>query len=98
METIKINFNRELKAITGKALMENGSPVMANKFLGGALVSQRTNGKAMQLYELSCKIYNSEGEIEITPSEKDLIISFLESNDAPVNVLIAAQILTLIKQ
>lgn len=97
MSTIKVNFCIPLKKLDGTPILKNNEPLMANIFLANELVNQRASRLSMQVYELASRIYSSTEAIQITPSEKDIIVSFLESNDTLVSVLAAAQILMLVK-
>ena len=92
-----IDFNIPLKKLSGEAIMEAGKPMCIKDLLANGLVNQRTNSRSMQTYELAGRIYNSETPINITPSEKDIIVEYLESRDNGLTVLAAAQILAIVK-
>ena len=94
----KINFNTPLKKLNGEPIVENGIVVTAGVYLANGLVNQRVSDRAMQTYELATKIYQAKDEIEITPSEKDIIVKYLESSDSLIPILARAQILSIVNK
>lgn len=90
-----MNFTVKAKALNGDALKERGEELWLNKTLAGVIMMQEArDNTTMQKFELATKLYNAQGEIEITESEKAIIKEVCEKGN--MLVIIAAQILQVI--
>ena len=87
---MKINFNQNLKDLQGQEIQNaNIKDMLAN-----AIVAQEAKDNILQKFELAKEIYCSDGEIEITTSEKNIIEEALSQNK--FTVLASAQIIELL--
>ena len=90
-----MNFTVKAKALNGDTLKERGEELWLNKTLAGVIMMQEArDNTTMQKFELAMKLYNAQGEIEITESEKAIIREVCEKGN--MLVIIAAQILQVI--
>ena len=82
---MKVNLAIEIKDIEGNALQ--GEPMLLSKLVGNALFTAEEKDDPIRVYELAKKIYYSEGEIEMTKSDADLIKDKVKSKGFTVLVL-----------
>ena len=82
---MKVNLAIELKDIEGKEIV--GGPMLLSKVVGNALFSAEEKDDPIRVYELAKKIYYSEGEIEMTKSDADLIKDKVKAKGFTVLVL-----------
>ena len=68
---MKVNLAIEIKDIEGNAIQ--GEPMLLSKLVGNALFTAEEKDDPIRVYELAKKIYYSDGEIEMTKSDADLI-------------------------
>lgn len=92
---MKMNFTVRAKALNGESLKERGEEIWLNKTLAGVIMMQEArDNTTMQKFELATKLYNAQGEIEITESEKAIIKEVCEKGN--MLIIIAAQILNIV--
>jgi len=83
-----VNLAIALTDIEGKNITsENGEDVMLSKMVGNALFAAEEKEDPIRLYEMAKKIYYSEGEIEISKSDADLIKDKVKAKGFTVLVL-----------
>ena len=82
---MKVNLAIEIKDIEGNALQ--GEPMLLSKLVGNALFTAEEKDDPIRVYELAKKIYYSEGEIEMTKSDADLIKEKVKAKGFTVLVL-----------
>ena len=82
---MKVNLAIEIKDIEGNALQ--GEPMLLSKLVGNALFTAEEKDDPIRVYELAKKIYYSEGEIEMTKSDADLIKEKVKEKGFTVLVL-----------
>jgi hypothetical protein len=82
---MKVNLAIELKDIEGNEIV--GGPMLLSKVVGNALFSAEEKDDPIRVYELAKKIYYSEGEIEMTKSDADLIKDKVKAKGFTVLVL-----------
>jgi len=82
---MKVNLAIEIKDIEGNALQ--GEPMLLSKLVGNALFTAEEKDDPIRVYELAKKIYYSEGEMEISKSDADLIKDKVKSKGFTVLVL-----------
>jgi hypothetical protein len=82
---MKVNLAIEIKDIEGNALQ--GEPMLLSKLVGNALFTAEEKDDPIRVYELAKKIYYSEGEIEMTKSDADLIKDKVKAKGFTVLVL-----------
>ena len=82
---MKVNLAIEIKDIEGNAIQ--GEPMLLSKLVGNALFTAEEKDDPIRVYELAKKIYYSEGEIEMTKSDADLIKDKVKSKGFTVLVL-----------
>jgi hypothetical protein len=82
---MKVNLAIEIKDIEGNEIA--GGPMLLSKVVGNALFSAEEKDDPIRVYELAKKIYYSEGEIEMTKSDADLIKDKVKSKGFTVLVL-----------
>lgn len=92
---MKMNFTTRAIALNGEPLKERGEEIWLNKTLAGVIMMQdASDATVMQKYELATRLYQAEGEMEISESEKNIIKGICENGKLPV--IIAAQILMVV--
>jgi hypothetical protein len=83
-----VNLSIALQDIEGKEITnENGEKMLLSKMVGNALFSAEEKDDPIRLYELAKKIYYSEGEIEVSKSDADLIKEKVKAKGFTVLVL-----------
>ena len=82
---MKVNLAIEIKDIEGNAIQ--GEPMLLSKLIGNALFTAEEKDDPIRVYELAKKIYYSEGEIEMTKSDADLIKEKVKAKGFTVLVL-----------
>ena len=83
-----VNLAIALTDIEGKEITnENGEFMYLSKMVGNALFSAEEKDDPIRLYELAKKIYYSEGEIEVSKSDADLIKEKVKAKGFTVLVL-----------
>jgi len=83
-----VNLAIALTDIEGKNITnENGEDVMLSKMVGNALFSAEEKDDPIRLYELAKKIYYSEGDIELSKSDADLVKEKVKAKGFTVLVL-----------
>jgi hypothetical protein len=82
---MKVNLAIEIKDIEGNAIQ--GETMLLSKLVGNALFTAEEKDDPIRVYELAKKIYYSEGEIEMTKSDADLIKEKIKAKGFTVLVL-----------
>ena len=82
---MKVNLAIEIKDIEGNAIQ--GETMLLSKLVGNALFTAEEKEDPIRVYELAKKIYYSEGEIEMTKSDADLIKDKVKAKGFTVLVL-----------
>ena len=82
---MKVNLAIEIKDIEGNLIQ--GEPMLLSKLVGNALFTAEEKDDPIRVYELAKKIYYSEGEIEMTKSDADLIKEKVKAKGFTVLVL-----------
>jgi hypothetical protein len=82
---MKVNLSIEIKDIEGNSMQ--GEPMLLSKLIGNALFTAEEKEDPIRVYELAKKIYYSDGEIEITKSDADLIKEKVKTKGFTVLVL-----------
>ena len=71
---MKVNLAVTAKAFNGEDLKDQfGEIVWLNKSMAQAVAGLDPKEKQIEKYELAHKLYNAQGDIEITEAEKSLI-------------------------
>jgi hypothetical protein len=85
---MNVNLAIALTDIEGnKITNENGEFMYLSKMVGNALFSAEEKDDPIRIYELAKKIYYSEGEIEVSKSDADLIKEKVKAKGFTVLVL-----------
>ena len=85
---MKVNLAVAVTDIEGnKILNESGEPMLLSKLVGNALFTAEDKEDPIRVYELAKKIYYSEGEIEMTKSDADLIKEKVKAKGFTVLIL-----------
>ena len=82
---MKVNVAIEIKDIEGNAIQ--GETMLLSKLVGNALFTAEEKDDPIRVYELAKKIYYSEGDIEMTKSDADLIKEKVKAKGFTVLVL-----------
>ena len=82
---MKVNLAIEIKDIEGNAIQ--GEPMLLSKLIGNALFTAEEKDDPIRVYEFAKKTYYSEGEIEMTKSDADLIKDKVKAKGFTVLVL-----------
>ena len=82
---MKVNLAIEITDIEGKTIQ--GEHMLLSKLVGNALFTAEEKDDPIRVYELAKKIYYSEGEIEMTKSDADLIKDMVKAKGFTVLVL-----------
>ena len=85
---MKVNLAVTISDIEGNAIPnEKGEDMFLSKVVGNALFTAEDKEDPIRVYELAKKIYYSEGEIEITKSDADLIKEKVKAKGFTVLIL-----------
>jgi hypothetical protein len=85
---MNVNLAISLTDIEGNKIQnEKGEEMLLSKMVGNALFTAEYQDDPIHLYELAKKIYYSNGEIEISKSDADLIKDKVKSKSFTVLVL-----------
>lgn len=90
METKKIDFTKALIDFDGREIIDNDVPMTFKSIISRLLAMCKADDKVMERWELAQRIYNSSGEIDITPSQIMLIQNALK--ESPLTTLVGGQI------
>ena len=90
METKKIDFTKSLIDLDGKEVIDNNAPMTFKSIVSRLLAMCKADDKVMERWELAQRIYKSEGEMEITPSQVLLIKNAIKESN--LTTLVAGQI------
>jgi hypothetical protein len=83
-----VNLAIALTDIEGKEITnENGDFMFLSKMVGNALFSAEEKEDPIRIYELAKKIYYSEGDIELSKSDADLVKEKVKAKGFTVLVL-----------
>jgi hypothetical protein len=82
---MKVNLAIEITDIEGKTIQ--GEQMLLSKLVGNALFTAEEKDDPIRVYELAKKIYYSDGEIEMTKSDADLIKDKVKAKGFTVLVL-----------
>ena len=94
METKKIDFTKSLIDLDGKEVIDNNSPMTFKGIVSRLLAMCKADDKVMERWELAQRIYKSEGELEVTPSQILLIKNAIKESN--LTTLVAGQIYNLL--
>ena len=90
METKKIDFTKSLLDFDGREIIDNDVPMTFKSIISRLLAMCKADDKVMERWELAQRIYNSSGEIDITPSQIMLIQNALK--ESSLTTLVGGQI------
>ena len=90
VETKKIDFTKSLIDFDGKEVIDNNAPMTFKSIVSRLLAMCKADDKVMERWELAQRIYKSEGEIEITPSQILLVKNAIKESN--LTTLVAGQI------
>ena len=90
METKKIDFTKTLIDFDGREIIDNDVPMTFKSIISRLLAMCKADDKVMERWELAQRIYNSSGEIDITPSQIMLIQNALK--ESSLTTLVGGQI------
>lgn len=90
METKKIDFTKALIDFDGREIIDNDVPMTFKSIISRLLAMCKADDKVMERWELAQRIYKSEGEIDITPSQIMLIQNALK--ESSLTTLVGGQI------
>lgn len=90
METKKIDFTKALIDFDGREIIDNDVPMTFKSIISRLLAICKADDKVMERWELAQRIYNSSGEIDITPSQIMLIQNALK--ESSLTTLVGGQI------
>lgn len=90
METKKIDFTKALIDFDGREIIDNDVPMTFKSIISRLLAMCKADDKVMERWELAQRIYNSSGEIDITPSQIMLIQNALK--EGSLTTLVGGQI------
>ena len=90
METKKIDFTKTLIDFDGREIIDNEVPMTFKSIISRLLAMCKADDKVMERWELAQRIYNSSGEIDITPSQIMLIQNALK--ESSLTTLVGGQI------
>ena len=85
---MKVNLAVAVTDIEGNNIPnESGETMLLSKLVGNALFTAEDKEDPIRVYELAKKIYYSEGEIEMTKSDADLIKDKVKAKGFTVLIL-----------
>ena len=90
MDTKKIDFTKPLLDLEGKEVIDNNAPMTFKGIVSRMLAMCKADDKVMERWELAQRIYKSEDELEITPSQILLIKNAIKESN--LTTLVAGQI------
>ena len=90
METKKIDFTKSLIDFDGREIIDNEVPMTFKSIISRLLAMCKADDKVMERWELAQRIYNSSGEIAVTPSQIMLIQNALK--ESSLTTLVGGQI------
>ena len=90
METKKIDFSKSFIDLDGKEVIDNNAPMTFKSIVSRLLAMCKSDDKVMERWELAQRIYKSEGELEVTPSQILLIQNAIKESN--LTTLVAGQI------
>ena len=90
METKKIDFTKSLIDFDGREIIDNDVPMTFKSIISRLLAMCKADDKVMERWELAQRIYNSSGEIDVTPSQIMLIQNALK--ESSLTTLVGGQI------
>ena len=90
METKKIDFTKALIDFDGIEIIDNDVPMTFKSIISRLLAMCKADDKVMERWELAQRIYNSSGEIDVTPSQIMLIQNALK--ESSLTTLVGGQI------
>ena len=90
METKRIDFTKALIDFDGREIIDNDVPMTFKSIISRLLAMCKADDKVMERWELAQRIYNSSGEIDITPSQIMLIQNALK--ESSLTTLVGGQI------
>ena len=90
METKKIDFTKALIDFDGREIIDNDVPMTFKSIISRLLAMCKADDKVMERWELAQRIYNSSGEIDITPSQIMLIQNALK--ESSLTTIVGGQI------
>ena len=90
METKKIDFTKALIDFDGREIIDNDVAMTLKSIISRLLAMCKADDKVMERWELAQRIYNSSGEIDITPSQIMLIQNALK--ESSLTTLVGGQI------
>ena len=90
METNKIDFTKALIDFDGREIIDNDVPMTFKSIISRLLAMCKADDKVMERWELAQRIYNSSGEIDVTPSQIMLIQNALK--ESSLTTLVGGQI------
>ena len=90
METKKIDFTKSLIDFDGREIIDNDVPMTFKSIISRLLAMCKADDKVMERWELAQRIYNSSGEIDITPSQIMLIQNALK--ESSLTTIVGGQI------
>ena len=90
METKKIDFTKSLIDLDSKEVIDNNAPMTFKGIVSRLLAMCKADDKVMERWELAQRIYKSEGEIELAPSQIMIIKNAIKESN--LTTLVAGQI------
>jgi hypothetical protein len=85
---MKVNLAVAVTDIEGNKIPnESGESMLLSKLVGNALFTAEDKDDPIRVYELAKKIYYSDGEIEMTKSDADLIKEKVKAKGFTVLIL-----------
>jgi hypothetical protein len=85
---MNVNLAIALTDIEGNKIQnEKGEEMLLSKMVGNALFADEEKEDPIRLYELAKKVYYSEGEIDLSKSDAELIKDKVKSKGFTVLVL-----------
>jgi hypothetical protein len=85
---MNVNLAIALTDIEGNKIQnEKGEEMLLSKMVGNALFAAEEKEDPIRLYELAKKVYYSEGEIDLSKSDSELIKDKVKSKGFTVLVL-----------
>ena len=89
-DIMEIDFTKSLIDFDGREIIDNDVPMTFKSIISRLLAMCKADDKVMERWELAQRIYNSSGEIDITPSQIMLIQNALK--ESSLTTLVGGQI------